>query len=121
MDELVIYEKPTCSKCRVAVQILDKSGREFRRVRYHEDRLSPAKLRELVRKMGLRPHDIVRTKEETFKKLDKKLDGMTDAEVITLLAKYPELIERPILECGDRAVLGRPTENVTAFLKEISE
>lgn len=119
MDEIIIYEKPTCSKCRVAVALLDESGREFTRVRYHEDRLSEEKIAELVRKMGLRPHDIVRTKEATFRELGRKLSDLSDAEVVALLAQYPELIERPILEYGDRAVLGRPTENVAAFLNEI--
>lgn len=120
MDEIVIYEKPTCSKCRVAVALLDESGREFTRVRYHEDRLSEEKIAELVRKMGMRPHDIVRTKETTFKELERALDDMDDAEVIAMLAKYPELIERPILEYREHAVLGRPTENVSAFIEEIS-
>lgn len=119
MDEIIIYEKPTCSKCRVAVALLDESGREFTRVRYHEDRLSEGKIVELVRKMNLRPHDIVRTKEATFKEFGRALDDMDDAEVIAMLAKYPELIERPILEYRDRAVLGRPTEKVTKFLNEI--
>lgn len=120
MDELVIYEKPTCSTCRVAISILDASGREYRRVRYHDDRLSAGKLKELVGKMGLRPHDILRTKEATFKSLGTPLASMSDAYVLDLLARHPELIERPILECGDKAVLGRPTENVSIFLKELA-
>lgn len=120
MDEIVIYEKPTCSKCRVAVGLLDESGREFTRVRYHEERLSEGKIAELIRKMGLRPHDIVRTKEATFKELGRALSDMSEAEVIAMLAKHPELIERPILEYRERAVLGRPTENVTKFLNEIA-
>jgi len=120
MDELVIYEKPTCSKCRAATALLDADGREYRRVRYHDDRLSAKKLKELARKLGMRPHDIVRTKETAFKELGVTLADMSDAQVIDMLAAHPELIERPILECGDRAVLGRPTENVGKFLKELS-
>ena len=119
MDEIIIYEKPTCSTCRAAAGLLDESGREFTRVRYHEDRLGADKIAELVRKMGVRPHDIVRTKEATFKELGVRLNDLSDERVIELLATYPELIERPILEYGGRAVLGRPAENVTTFLKEI--
>ena len=120
MEEIVIYEKPTCSKCRVAIQLLDASGRPFRRVRYHDDRLSKAKLKSLVTKLGLPVRQIVRTKEPLYKELDIDVSNMGDDEVIALLAANPELLERPILEYGDRAVLGRPTENVAMFLKELS-
>jgi len=120
MDEIIIYEKPTCSKCRVAITLLDASGKSFKRVRYHEDRLSKAKLHELTQKLNMRPAEIVRTKEKLYKELKIDVFAMDDDELLDVLQQYPELLERPILEYGDRAVLGRPTENVTAFLKEIS-
>lgn len=120
MDELVIYEKPTCSKCRVAISILDARGEEYRRVRYHDERLTQEKLAELVRKLNMPARDLVRTNEPTYKALGRDVRTMDDAEVIALLAAHPELLQRPILECGDTAVLGRPTENVTAFLNTLA-
>lgn len=119
MEDIVIYEKPTCSKCRAAVSLADASGRSVRRVRYHEKRLSSKKLRDLVRKLGMPAHALVRTKEPLYRELGIDATRMPDAAVIKLLAEHPDLLERPILECGERAVLGRPTENVVRFLKEI--
>lgn len=120
MDDLVIYEKPTCSTCRAAIALVDASGKPYRKVRYHEDRLSAKKLAELVRKLGLPASAIVRTKEARYKELGLDRASMQDADVIAVLAANPELIERPILECGERAVLGRPIANVSAFLRELT-
>lgn len=120
MEELVIYEKPTCSKCRAAVALADASGRPARRIRYHEERLSKEKLNELVRKLGMRPAELVRTKEPLYRALGVDVSSMTDDAVLELLADQPDLLERPILEYGDRAVLGRPVENVGVFLREIA-
>lgn len=120
MDEITIYEKPTCSTCRAAVSLLDASGKPFKRVRYHDEPLTKEQLRALVAKLGMRPFEIVRTKEERYKQLEIDAAAMPDDAVLDLLAEHPELMERPILEYGDRAVLGRPTERVAAFLREIS-
>lgn len=121
MEDLVIYEKPTCSKCRAAVALLDESGRPYRKIRYMERPLSARKLAELVKKLGIPAKDLVRTNEESYKKLRAHAGTMSEKEIIAFLAKHPALLQRPILECGDKAVLGRPTENVARFLKEIAK
>lgn len=121
MEDLVIYEKPTCSKCRAADALLDASGRPYRKVRYMEKPLSEKKLGELLKKLGIPARELVRTNENEYKALKVNAKEMSDREIVSLLAKHPALLERPILECGDRAVLGRPTENVARFLKEIAK
>jgi arsenate reductase (glutaredoxin) len=121
MDDLVIYEKSTCTKCRAASALLDASGREYRRIRYHDEPLNAAKILELALKIGVAPRELVRTNEARYKEIGKDVKTMTDEEVARLLADEPDLLQRPILECGTRAVLGRPTGNVAAFLKEIEK
>ena len=116
MEELIIYEKPTCSKCRAALTLLDESGRPYRKVRYFETPLSKAKLLELMGKSDAPAREFVRTKEPAFRRLGRPVDDFSDAELAALLARNPDLIERPILECGDRATIGRPVERAAAFI-----
>ncbi|MGE5541086.1 MAG: arsenate reductase family protein [Bacillota bacterium] len=120
MDDFVIYEKPTCSKCRAASALLDAAGRPYRRIRYHEERIPAEKLRELIVKSGLPPQEFVRTKEDSFKKLKRPVSQLSLDDIVSLLAADPDLIERPILECGSRVTLGRPTERAAAFIAECS-
>jgi arsenate reductase len=78
--------------------------------------LSDKKLRELLRKMGLKPRELLRTSESVYRELNLGKKDFTDDEIIALMVKHPDLIQRPIVERGNRAVLGRPTENVKALL-----
>jgi arsenate reductase len=117
MEEIVVYEKPTCSKCRVALQVLDEHGAVYRTVRYHDAPLSVKKLTELIRKIGGTAKEVVRKDDPQFKKLKLNLKEMTDAEAIRLMVKYPDLMQRPILERGDEAIVGRPSEKILEFLE----
>lgn len=118
MKKLTIYEKPTCSTCRVAIGVLNDSGRAYERVRYYDEPLSAKKLLELMRKSGLPLDEFVRTKESAWKAMGKKVEDFTPESLAALLATDPDLIQRPILECGDRVTVGRPVERIGEFLKE---
>lgn len=74
------------------------------------------KLRELIRKMGIRPRELLRTGEPVYKELDLGKRELSDDEIVRLMAEHPDLIQRPIVERGDRAVLGRPTERIKELL-----
>ena len=113
---LTVYEKPTCSTCRNLVALLAERGIPFERLNYIIDPIPRDKLVDLVRKMGGRPHDIVRAKEPQFTALGRPLDDMSDDEVFDLLASTPALVQRPIVESGERAVLARPVERVEQIL-----
>jgi arsenate reductase len=73
-------------------------------------------LRELVKKMGIKPRELLRTSEAIYHKLGLGKNELSDDELIALMVKHPDLIQRPIVERGDRAVLGRPPDNVKALL-----
>ena len=97
-------------------KLLRESGIPFEKVNYYTEPLTQKKLSELLRKMDLKPRALLRTSEPIYKELGLGKGEFTDAELIDLMIKHPDLIQRPIVERGDRAVLGRPTENVKTLL-----
>lgn len=117
MEEIVIYEKPTCSKCRVALHMLDADGVPYRTVRYHDTPLTPKKLRELLRKLGISAKELLRTEDPLFRALALSRKDLSEADAIGLMLAHPDLMQRPILERGDRAIVGRPSERITEFLR----
>ena len=66
--------------------------------------------------MGISPRDLLRTSEPVYRELGLAKGEFTDAEIISLMVENPDLIQRPIVERGDRAVLGRPTERVKELM-----
>jgi arsenate reductase len=115
-DQITVYEKPTCTKCREMNRFLQDNGVDFSKVNYYIEPLSKERLEELLRKMKLTPRDILRTSEPIYRKLGLAKGKFTDDEIVSLMVENPDLIQRPIVERGKRAVLGRPTENVKALL-----
>jgi arsenate reductase len=109
---LTVYEKPTCTTCRNLFKLLTERGIDFERVNYMIDPLSSAQIRELLDKAGLRPRDVVRMKEPGAREL--QLDD--DEAVLSALEAHPELLQRPIVERGERVVLARPPERVLELL-----
>ncbi len=116
-EKITVYEKPTCSTCRQVHKILTESGIDFDKVNYYVEPLSAPKIKELLKKLGLPAREILRTKEQTYKDLELAKKDLSDDELIKLMVKHPELMQRPILERGSKAVLGRPAESIRAFLK----
>jgi len=115
-DNITVYEKPTCTKCRGMNKFLAENGVDFTKVNYYIDPIGEKKLRELIKKMGITPRELLRTSEPIYRELGLGKKDFTDDEIISLMVQHPDLIQRPIVERGDRAVLGRPTENVKALL-----
>lgn len=115
-DTITVYEKPTCTKCREMNKFLVEQGIDFSKVNYYLEPLGEEKLRELIRKMGIKPRELLRTSEPVYRELGLGKKDFSDDEIISLMVKHPDLIQRPIVERGGRAVLGRPAENVKALL-----
>jgi arsenate reductase len=114
--KITVYEKPTCTKCREMDKFLRESSVDFTKVNYYLEPLSKKKLTELIRKMKIKPRDLLRKSEPVYRELGLAKDEFSDAELISLMVEHPDLIQRPIIERGERAVLGRPTENVRELL-----
>jgi arsenate reductase len=114
--ELTVYEKPTCTTCRKLGALLEERGIDFERVNYHIDPLPEEKIRELLRKAGVGPADVLRRKEPIYTELGLDQREVSDDELIGLMVEHPQLLERPIVEKGDKAVLARPPERVAEIL-----
>ena len=111
-----MYQKPTCTTCRKVYAALREAGVDFEAVDYYTDPIPKAKLKALLRKMGLSPRELLRTKEEAYKKLRLDERDLTDDQIIDVMVKYPDLIQRPIVEKGSRAILARPAERLREIL-----
>ncbi len=98
-------------------KLLRESGVDFTKINYYIEPLSEKKLRELIKKMGIKPRELLRTSESIYRELELSKKDLRDDEIISLMVKHPDLIQRPIVERGGRAVLGRPIENVQTLLK----
>ena len=94
---------------------LKESGVDFEAVDYYLDPIPKSKLKDLLRKMGMKPRELLRTKEAVYKELKLGERDLSDNELIDLMVEHPDLIQRPIVEKGARAILARPPER----LKEI--
>jgi arsenate reductase len=116
MAKIVIYQKPTCTTCRQVHAALKESGVDFAAVDYYLDPIPRAKLRELLRKMDMRPRDLLRTKEPIYKTLKIGDSDLSDNEIVDLMVRHPDLIQRPIVEKGSRAILARPAERLKEIL-----
>ena len=114
--KIVIYQKPTCTTCRKVHAALVSSGVDFDAVDYYVDPIPGPKLKELLRKMGMSARDLLRKSEDRYKSLRLGDRELSDDEVVDLMVKYPELIQRPIVEKGARAVLARPADRVKEIL-----
>jgi len=116
MARITVYQKPTCTTCRQVHAALKEAGVDFEAVNYYVDPIPKSKLRELLRKMGLSARQLLRTKEEIYKKLRLGERDLTDDQIVDLMVTHPDLIQRPIVEKGSRAVLARPAERLKEIL-----
>ena len=97
------------------MQLLEEEGLNFDRVNYFLDPLDEITLREILSKAGLSPRDVIRTRDRVYSELNLDSDDLSDDVLLAALVEHPSLLQRPIIVRGDRAVLGRPIENVRAL------
>ena len=116
MAKITIYQKPTCTTCRQAVQILKDSGQPFEAINYYEKPFTKAHLKGLLTKAGLQARDVLRTKEDIYKTLGLAKKDLSEDELLTLMIEHPDLIQRPIVEKGERAILARPADTINTLL-----
>jgi len=114
VSEITVYEKPTCSTCQRVIGLLADRGAAFRRVDYTSRMLNVRELAVVLAKAGLRPRDVVRMKEPGAGDLPLE----DDAAILRELCARPALLERPLVERGDRAILARPPERVLTLLDQ---
>ena len=110
-----IYHNPRCSKSRQGVEILENSKKEFEIVKYLEEIPTEKELTEIIKMLDISPIQLVRKTEKIWKE-NYKGKELSDKEIIKAMIEYPKLIERPIVINNNKAVIGRPPENIKSII-----
>jgi arsenate reductase (glutaredoxin) len=116
MAELTVYEKRTCTTCKTLAVLLEERGIDFDRIDFHVEPLSADEIRKLVEMTGRPARELFRAREPVYTELGLGDRDVDDDEAIALMAEHTELMQRPVVVRGDRAVLGRPVERVLELL-----
>lgn len=115
--EAVIYHNPRCSKSRKTLSLLQENNIKIHIIEYLNTPLDQKELKSLCAKLKMQPENLIRKGESIFKELYRD-HNLSDGEWISTMVKHPILIERPIVVVGQRAVLGRPPENVLELINQ---
>jgi len=117
MGKVTLYHNPRCSKSRQTRTLLDENSVDYDVVEYLESPPNEKELADILKKLGKKPLEVIRTGEALFKELGlSKSDERPDDEWIRIMVRNPKLIERPIVVKGARAALGRPPEDVLKII-----
>lgn len=112
MPKITVYEKPTCTTCRKVARILIESGIDFEKVNYYIKPFSRSQLQSLLKKMKMNPSELLRKNESVYKDLKIKEKNFSEDQILDLLVKHPDLVQRPIVEMGNKVILARPPEKI---------
>ncbi|MFA5059305.1 MAG: ArsC/Spx/MgsR family protein [Candidatus Omnitrophota bacterium] len=116
MEKITVYQKPTCTTCREVYAALKAGNVDFDAVDYYIEPISKAKLKELLSKMGISAKELLRSKDAKYKELKFDEKNYSESEILDLMMIYPDLIQRPIVEKGEKAILARPAERLKEIL-----
>ncbi|MCA9033320.1 MAG: arsenate reductase (glutaredoxin) [Planctomycetaceae bacterium] len=111
-----MYHNPRCSKSRQTLKLIEDAGIQAEVILYLDSPPSTKELDGLLKKLGMEPKELMRKGEDVYKELGLANQDLSRKDAIQLLHEHPKLIERPIVVNGDKAILGRPPENVLELL-----
>lgn len=117
-DPIVLYHNPRCSKSRAALALLRDRGVEPEVVEYLKTPLDAEALRDLLDLLGMTARDLIRSGEAPYRELGLADPTATEDELIAAVAAHPILMQRPVVRCGERAVVGRPPERVAGLFDD---
>lgn len=118
MATIRIYHNPRCSKSRAVLALLEENEVSPEIIYYLETPPGSDELRDLLSRLGMGIRDIIRTSEKEYGELGLDDDSLSEQILFDIVCEHPQLIQRPIAVKGDRAVLGRPPENVLSLLQD---
>lgn len=119
MTNIKIYHNPDCSKCRATLALLEENGVVPEIIYYLETPPNIEELKTLLKQLGLGIREMLRKGEPEYETLGLDDDSLSDEILFEFLCTHPRLLQRPIVVRGERAVLGRPPENVLALIGEL--
>ena len=118
MSKYILYHNPRWGKSRGAVLLLNEYKINYTLVEYLKNPLDVEGVLLLSKKLGLNPREFVRKNEKDFK--ENNLDTIIHDhnKMAVAISKFPKIMERPILVKGEKAIIGRPPENILRLVKE---
>jgi len=112
-----IFHNPRCSKSRQTLTILEDNGVDFDIIEYLKESPNKETLLQIINLLDIKPRDLMRKGEIVYKEKNLNRENLTDDDLVQFMVDNPILIERPIVYDDNRAIIGRPPENVLIFLK----
>lgn len=116
MEKITVYEKPSCTTCRNLFKVLTENGIDFDKVDYYIEPFTKTKLENLLKKMNMKPSELLRKNDKAYKDLKLNEKNFSEDEILNLMVENPDLVQRPIVEKGEKAILARPVERVFEIL-----
>ncbi len=113
---MIIYHNPRCSKSRQTLALIEAKGIEPSIVKYLESPLNKSMIKDLLTKLNVEVRAIMRSGEDAYKELNLSNTELDEQTLINAIVEHPKLLERPIVVKGNKAIIGRPPENVLALL-----
>ncbi len=116
-----IFHNPRCSKSRQTLTILEDNGIDVDIIEYLKESPNKETLLQIINLLDIKPRDLMRKGETVYKEKHLNRENLTDDDLVQFMVDNPILIERPIVYDDNRAIIGRPPENVLIFLKWIKK
>jgi arsenate reductase len=116
MEKITVYENTTCTTCRNLFKVLTEKGINFDKVDYYIEPFTKTKLENLLKKMNMKPSELLRKNDKAYKDLKLNEKNFSEDEILNLMVENPDLVQRPIVEKGEKAILARPVERVFEIL-----
>jgi len=98
MDKITVYEKPTCTTCRKVAKAFSEQGIDFEKVNYYIEPFTKTLLKSLLKKMGMKPSELLRKNDDAFKKLKSQIEKFNEEEILKLMIENPDLIKLFLLD-----------------------
>ena len=114
--KVTIYLKPTCSTCKKAVAILEDNNVEYESIDYFKQAVSEKELTDLVKKLDIDPKQLLRKRAGVYTELGLENKVLGIADFVKLVLKHPDLLQRPIVTCGNEVIVARPAEKIKYIL-----
>ena len=114
--DITLYHNPRCSKCRATLALLEEQGQQPEIIEYLVTPPTAAELESILSMLGLEPRELMRTHEPEYKESGLDNPDLSRKQLISAMADYPKLIQRPIVIKDGKAAIGRPPEKVLEIL-----
>ena len=119
MATVTLYHNPLCSKSRAVLALLEENDVSPEIIYYMDNPPDARQLKALLKKLDMNVRDILRRSEQEYDTLGLDDESLAEEIVLDLLVKHPILLQRPIVVAGNKAIIGRPPENVLPFIEQL--